>query len=581
VAPYLGPLTRRPLPFYNGLVSGCACAKEIRMSTLPGSLGRRISRAVLAVPIRVKITGLILLPILVLGVSLYYWVTTGLSDWLSYLLTAIRVEAAMRAGARSVLLVTALVSVGSLALASLLTYLVTRPILDLRKMAQKVAAGQLDARAPIWAEDEVGQLSRDVNQMTDRLLASHEALQRTNRRLVAVNRVAMVTGRDEPLPRVLDAVLAQILEALSLETGWIYLRDPDNGHFHLASSLNVPDSLSPFLVQEPRGRLCQCQEDLIAGELEPGIPVRQCQRLSQSVSPGTDTLHYTAPLAARGYNYGIINLLCQEGQCLSEDDLAILTAICAQVSERVAGAWLRMRLQQKEAARQLLLTSLVKAQEEERRRLARELHDGAGQTLTGLAVRLKALERHVASEEGLAAVGAMQDVITEAIEEVRDLSQNLRPAALDEFGLPTALETLVEEMTGGDERTGSDGDPGRSPCRGSCRVELDGLVIPPELEVVLYRIGQEALTNVVRHAAAQNVRVSLIRVRGGVCLTVEDDGCGFAPDLVEMDVKEHRLGLLSMDERAAMVGGELEIFSAPGAGTLVRVFVPLDEQAEA
>ena len=123
--------------------------------------------AILSVPVRIKITGIIVLTVLILGFTLNYWVTTSLSDWLSYILTDARVEAAMRAGGRSVLLVTFLAAAGSLVMASLLTFLLIRPLLDLRNMALQVAEGKLDARAPDLVQGR-NRRSRHGRQQDDR-----------------------------------------------------------------------------------------------------------------------------------------------------------------------------------------------------------------------------------------------------------------------------------------------------------------------------------------------------------------------------------------------------------------------------
>jgi methyl-accepting chemotaxis protein len=113
----------------------------------------------LAVPVRVKVVGIGLLPILILGFTLNYWITTGLSDWLSYILSDVRVQAAMAAGERSVTLITLLAAVASIFFSLLLSYILSRPILSLKEMAQQVASGNLNARAQIWARDEIGELA--------------------------------------------------------------------------------------------------------------------------------------------------------------------------------------------------------------------------------------------------------------------------------------------------------------------------------------------------------------------------------------------------------------------------------------
>jgi hypothetical protein len=128
-----------------------------------------------------------------------------------------------------------------------------------------------------------------------------------------------------------------------------------------------------------------------SGRLGSEVQVRPCQRLRQAAL--LPERHIVLPIEARGENFGMVNLHCRVDRQLSPDDLDLLQAISAQLSEVVANAWLRQKLAEKELARQALLESLVEAQEEERGRLARELHDGAGQMLTNLLVRLKTLEK--------------------------------------------------------------------------------------------------------------------------------------------------------------------------------------------
>lgn len=530
--------------------------------------GQWLTDRVLSVPVRLKITGIILLPVIVLGLSLNYWVTTGLSDWLSYLLTDERVRAAMAAGGRSVLLVTFLAAVGSIILAGVLTHILTRPLLALREMAQRVAEGDLASRAPVWSQDEIGQVAVAINQMTDHLVMTQERLARSNRRLTAINQVIQAAEREVEIHDVLYAVLRTTLETVGLETGWIYLRDPERDQYHLASWHNVPEPLQASVLNGADDGPCRCQEDLLNAGAPIATAVRECRRLATEVATtktGIATRHVTIPIEARGQKYGMMNLLCPQGAVLSDDDMAILSDIGVEVSERVANAWLQLKLKEKEAARQLLLESLVEAQEEERSRLARELHDATGQMLTGLLVRLKTAERKAPSAEMRNSLQASLDMVADTIEHVRDLSYRLRPPALEEFGLAVALETLVEDMAA------------QAGLQTRCDLDVCSETLPPGLDVTLYRIAQEGLTNVARHARATNVTVTLHRSQNGIRMTIEDDGQGFAPqELAPVNGQRH-LGLISMRERAALAGGELEVYSAPGEGTSIEVRVPLME----
>ncbi len=235
----------------------------------------------------------------------------------------------------------------------------------------------------------------------------------------------------------------------------------------------------------------------------------------------------------------------------------------------VSNAWLRIKLTEKEQARQYLLESLVDAQEEERGRLARELHDGAGQMLTSLLVRLKVLENQ-ADDPGLEQeIASTLDMVSNTIEQVRNLSYHLRPAALEEFGLAVVLRTLVAETL---EESG---------IATRCHVDLGDLVLPHGVEVTLYRIAQEALTNVFRHAGAQNVMVDLVKENSGVTLQIQDDGCGFHPRPLPERKGERHMGLISMTERAEMVNGTLRVESMPGHGTTIHITIPIQESVPA
>ncbi|HSM56960.1 MAG TPA: ATP-binding protein [Candidatus Sulfomarinibacteraceae bacterium] len=539
------------------------------------ALSRRLQTwfydVILSVPVRVKITGIVLLPVLILGMALNYWVTMGLSDWLSYLLTDERVVAAMAAGSRSVILVTLLASAGSIALAFFLTHILVQPLLALRTMAQQVAAGQLDARAPVWSNDEIGEVATAVNSMTDHLVQTQEDLTRSNRRLAAMNRIILAADRENEIHDVLYAVLESTLDVMGLEAGWVYLRDPERDSFHLASWYNVPEQLQPFLLQEDGAWTCQCQQELKAGRLPEEGRVRRCARLDGLHSVSGDRLrHITLPIEVREEQFGVMNLLCNGGDAFSDDDVDLLQAIGTQVSEIVANAWLRLKLAEKEMARQALLESLVNAQEEERHRLARELHDGAGQMLTNLLVRIKTLEKRAPSAELSEGLNEVLDTMAQTIEHVRDLSYRLRPAALEEFGLAVAIQTLVEEMAA---EAGLSAD---------CAIAVDENALLPGVEVTLYRIAQEALTNVVRHAGASHVDVSISPWRKGIMMRIEDDGCGFSVHQVHAargDGRRH-LGLISMQERAEIIGGAFDVYTAPGEGTSVVVWAPLHEEKE-
>lgn len=520
-------------------------------------LFNQLYEAVLSVPVRIKIGGIVLLPVLILGFTLNYWITTGFQDWLSYLLSDQRVQAAMQAGSRSVTLVTVLAAAASVLLALLLTYLLTQPLLQLRTVAQDVSAGRLQSRAKVYTNDEIGEVAKAVNAMLDQLVTSQDRLAQTNVRLEALNRVAMAAGREPALDRVLAAIMGGLLDVTGLESGWVYLTEEDTARYYVAHAQRAPEAILVGDEAQP----CLCLDDLCARRLGRAATVRRCTR-TELTNGDPVIAHITVPLQARGHALGLINLLCRPDFAPSASDMELIAAIGAQASEIVANAWLHARLVEKEAARRALLESLVRTQEDERSRLARELHDGAGQTLTTLLVRLKALEKQAppgALHEGLV---RLQALAAGSIEQVRDLSYELRPATLEEFGLARALETLLSETA-----------------RAAGLTVHTHLVLncslPKAVETALYRIAQESLSNLLRHAGAQRCEVELMETPLGVALRVEDDGCGFDSNHLPAQADRRHLGLISMQERAEMLGGSLVVASAPGAGTSVQVRIPL------
>ena len=213
----------------------------------------------------------------------------------------------------------------------------------------------------------------------------------------------------------------------------------------------------------------------------------------------------------------------------------------------------RLESERRESARRALLV-----QENERQRIARELHDEVGQTLTGVMLQLEGIHRAAPPELG-EAVAQLQETARGGVEEVREIARGLRPQALDEFGLRSALATLA---AGFEERTR---------VRVRVRVAPDLPALAAEQDLAVYRVAQEGLTNVARHAGAGEVELSLTRVVGGVLLRVADDGCGITPEQAAGDSS----GLGGMRERALLIGGALSVRSQPDGGTEVTLAVPL------
>lgn len=203
----------------------------------------------------------------------------------------------------------------------------------------------------------------------------------------------------------------------------------------------------------------------------------------------------------------------------------------------------------------------IAAQESERLRVSRELHDEIGQLLTGVLLRLGSLQERVPVEVRGELESAREDV-RHSMDDVRAIAQQLRPPVLETLGLPSALGALAHDV---------EQQAGIQVQRNLDRSLTD---LPDELEVVIYRIAQESLTNVARHAGATHASLQLRRADGVIVLEVTDDGGGFDPQDPEATA-----GLSGMRERALLTGGALTIVTRVGAGTRVRLAIPLLEQA--
>jgi two-component system, NarL family, sensor kinase len=212
-----------------------------------------------------------------------------------------------------------------------------------------------------------------------------------------------------------------------------------------------------------------------------------------------------------------------------------------------------------------LAKAVWKVQEDERRRLARELHDGLGQTLTALTNQLERLQQKLDAGQTASLAGPV-DTARSALNEIRELSRLLRPPVLDDLGLPAALSWLTRTL---EQRTGLHVD-----------LALEGLHhrLDPDLETLVFRIVQEALTNVLRHAGVERAEVGVSRIGTLLELRVSDNGKGFDPQSVLAGGEASTgSGLRGMRDRLELFGGRLELFSSPGRGTLLTAEVPLLE----
>ncbi len=283
-----------------------------------------------------------------------------------------------------------------------------------------------------------------------------------------------------------------------------------------------------------------------------------------------------APLVDRRNAVGVLVVLHNEPSFFSEDDLFIVRRFADLASMALRNARLisaeRERAQMeidlgaarlREQMRTDTLHRVIRAQEDERARIARELHDSAGQAMASILLSLKVAEQAKTLEAVQSRLGDLRALVSHTAGDVRRIAMELRPSMLDDLGLEAAIERHCTELAQ------------RSHVRIDTELRLTER-LEPEVETVVYRIVQEALTNAVKSADAKQIDVSVVDVGGVVSLVVADDGRGFDPEGVTKG-----LGLLGMRERAELVDGKLAITSAPGEGTTIELVVPVATKGSA
>jgi signal transduction histidine kinase len=271
----------------------------------------------------------------------------------------------------------------------------------------------------------------------------------------------------------------------------------------------------------------------------------------------------SVPMIARGRVVGVLNVHSRAARNYSDDDLALLNQVASVMARAIENARLYRRLAEREEMLERFATRTVEAQELERRRLAGEIHDGISQRLVSLWYHLLAADDAVGQPDAVRReLDKAKELATAALAEARAAITGLRPFVLDDLGLGPGLESL-----------------GRSLADLEVEVEVEPVDLPGHVEVALYRIAQEALQNVVKHAEATAVLIRLAAADDGVRLVVSDDGQGFDEDLVAGAEDRHSYGLVGIRERAELIGASLTLTSRQGMGTTVEVLVPTPARA--
>ena len=382
--------------------------------------------------------------------------------------------------------------------------------------------------------------------------ADADVLRRRNRELATLKAIAETLNKGVSLHETLASTLPLVVELLNLHTGWLFLLD-DQAEFYVATHHDLPPALAypgdPWLPE------CTCQKLARAGDLHAAAQVVECSRLRDATGDRQGlAYHASVPIAEGNRLLGIMNVATSQWDLFTPQDLQILTAV---------GFQLATAIERTQLAEQATRVALV----EERNRLAREVHDTLAQELAGIALQLEAADALLESAPERARVRIRQalEQARESLAEARRSVLDLRAGPLERQTLAAALETLGRRFA---DETG---------IAVATNIAQEGPRLPARAEEALYRIAQEALANVRRHAQASAVQIELHITGDQAMLTINDNGRGFSAE-GEPTESGHGFGLIGMQERARLLNGTMRISSCAGEGAQVEVMIPFGEQ---
>ncbi len=422
---------------------------------------------------------------------------------------------------------------------------ITRPIARLTQAAEEIAAGNFSQTIDVRTGDELETLAEQFNSMAAQLQASYAHLEQRvedrTRELATLNAIAAVVSRSLELDAIMEAALKETLSSMAIEAGAAFRLD--DHALHLMAHVGLSGS---FIQRVERLSL---RDSIAAQAVDEAAPVVRSVAdypdgvLKSLLQDEGLQLIISVPLVAKGQTLGVLNLATREPRPVTADERSLLASIGQQAGMAVDNARL---YEQAEAA----------AAAAERNRLARELHDAVSQTLFSASMIADVLPRlwERDRDEARRRLEMLRRLTRGAMAEMRTLLLELRPSALLSAELDELLDQLCKAAVG----------------RAELEVDLETervSLLPADVKVALYRIAQEALNNVIRHAGASRIAVSLRARADGVALRVQDDGRGFDPS----EVPAGHFGLGNMHERAEAVGADLRVESAIGRGTIVTV----------
>ena len=423
-----------------------------------------------------------------------------------------------------------------------------------------VASPMRDADGEIT---RVVELIRDVTEEK----RMKESLIRRNIQLGILNAIATTVNQSLNLEDILSRALDEVLRLTAVDVGAVFLQADMLSKLELAAYVGLSEEAARLAAQ--MGMLDgSCGGVVDKGEvvLVPDLALYRGRR-ARSLKRERLTSLMHVPLMAKGSVLGSMCVGTRTKHQFSEEECEMLTAIGSQIAVAIENARLYAEVQQKEHIRGELFRKAINAQEDERKRIARELHDDTSQNLTALLFLAEEALEMDQIEEARLRLDRMQTLVKLTLDGVHKVIFDLRPSMLDHLGLVPALRWYADSRLIPRE------------VRVEIKENSKPRRLPPEVETALFRVVQEAINNVARHAAARNVRIEFEFSDESVRVEVEDDGIGFDLNSSQMISPENGrgLGLMGMQERIELLGGEIIVETNPGLGTLLIIHVPISE----
>lgn len=460
----------------------------------------------------------------------------------------------------------------------LFAILFTRDVLGrirmLTRAAQRMAQGDLASPVAITSGDELGTLARSFEDMRQKLDHSYGESERMTTELSSLLSVSeiLTSLRDlSDLAGALGSALDKTLEVMKADSGGILLSDREGERLryraHRGLLVGYASRVRPRVGKGLFGEVAQTGQMAAVADVA-ADPRTEPDRLA---AEGLVSL-VALPLSSKDRVLGVLWVGNRQARHYSEGDLRLLGGVARQITTAVENARLHREVQFKEEIRGELLKDIITIQEEERRRIARELHDETSQDIVSLNANLEAATGMLpeTADKVKEILRKAQSLGVGILDEIHKLIYELRPSLLDDLGLVAAARWLA------------DNNLAAAGIKVHFKVTGKTTRLPSSLEIALFRVIQEAVSNIARHSRAKNAAIGLIFRKKVVKIKISDDGLGF--DLAEAVSSKQRprgLGLLGMRERVEQANGTIEIHSHPGGGgTEVEIEIPLSEEAQ-